>query len=118
VILGECSNRPPLTLTVERPDEVDASRAVLSDGGLGATHTTSRSMPNHARRVEGEAVRRSQSAPIAETTLLVEDFEPERLAFDLTSPVAARIPPSRARSTSRRAISMAPVRPTSPPTVT
>ncbi|KKC40976.1 hypothetical protein WH87_02150 [Devosia epidermidihirudinis] len=76
----------PLTLEVERPDGVVATRDVLKDGGAGGYFTA---LPMVSDAMRGSWTIRLYADPKAEalttTTFLVEDFEPERLAFDLTS---------------------------------
>ena len=80
----------PLTLTMERPDGVEATRVVLNDGGLGG-YSDDVTLDANAMRGSWRVklFADPKGDPIAETTVLVEDFEPQRLAFDLTSPVAA-----------------------------
>jgi uncharacterized protein YfaS (alpha-2-macroglobulin family) len=83
----------PLTAIVTRPDGKEHSRATLADQRLGGS-VTPVNLPGNAMRgawriavhadVEGE--------PLAQTTFLVEDFNPERLDFDLTSPSPAIAP--------------------------
>ncbi len=77
----------PMTLVVERPDGVEFLRKTLSDGGLGGY--------SDDVALQADAMRGSWSvklyadpkgSPIAETSVLVEDFEPERLAVDLDTP--------------------------------
>ena len=76
----------PLTLVVERPDGVEYLRETLSDGGLGGYSADV--------QLEAEAMRGSwqvrlyadpKGSSLAETSVLVEDFQPERLAFDLVT---------------------------------
>lgn len=77
----------PLTLEVERPDGVVAIRELLNDGGAGGYFT--------ALPMTGEAMRGSwtirlyadpEAAALTSVSFLVEDFEPERLAFEITAP--------------------------------
>mgnify|MGYP001041107820 CR=1 FL=1 len=79
----------PLTLDVERPDGVVASHEVLTDRGAGSYFK--------ALALDGNAMRgawtlRLYADPKARAldtvTFLVEDFEPERLAFDISAPNA------------------------------
>lgn len=81
---AEAVKNLPLTLEVERPDGVVADSQVLSDTGAGS-YFTALAMPNEAMR--GSWTLRLYSDPNAEslasTTFLVEDFEPERLAFEI-----------------------------------
>lgn len=79
----------PLTLEIERPDGVVASTQVLKDEGAGGYFAA---LPMVAEAMRGSWTLRLYSDPNAEalssTTFLVEDFEPERLAFDITAPDA------------------------------
>lgn len=81
---AEAVKNLPLTLEVERPDGVVADSQVLSDTGAGS-YFTALAMPGEAMR--GSWTLRLYSDPNAEslasTTFLVEDFEPERLAFEI-----------------------------------
>lgn len=76
----------PLTLEIERPDGVVASTQVLKDEGAGGYFAA---LPVVAEAMRGSWTLRLFSDPNAEalssTTFLVEDFEPERLAFDVTA---------------------------------
>ncbi|MCB1487660.1 MAG: alpha-2-macroglobulin family protein, partial [Bauldia sp.] len=76
----------PITMVIERPDGVEYLKKTLSDGGLGGY---SASIP-----LEDTAMRGSwqvslyadpEGRPIAQTSVLVEDFVPERLAFELST---------------------------------
>jgi uncharacterized protein YfaS (alpha-2-macroglobulin family) len=76
----------PLTMTVERPDGVVAETEVLSDGGQGGYFAEI--------ALVGDAMRGSwqirlyadpKGDPLSSTSFLVEDFEPERLAFEITA---------------------------------
>jgi uncharacterized protein YfaS (alpha-2-macroglobulin family) len=76
----------PLTLIVRRPDGVEAGRSKLKHGGLGGyVHE----YPLHSSAMRGSwrlAIHADpKQAALAETKILVEDFEPERLAFELKS---------------------------------
>jgi uncharacterized protein YfaS (alpha-2-macroglobulin family) len=74
----------PLTLTLERPDGVISRQSVLSDQGAGSYFTE---LVLSANAMRGAWHVRLQADPKGQTlsdlTVLVEDFEPERLAFDL-----------------------------------
>lgn len=74
----------PLTLEVERPDGVTASSQVLRDEGAGGYFVA---LPMAAEAMRGSWTLRMYSDPNAEalarTSFLVEDFEPERLAFEI-----------------------------------
>ena len=76
----------PLTLQVERPDGVLASTQVLRDQGAGGYFAA---LPMVEEAMRGSWTLRLYSDPNAEAlasvSFLVEDFEPERLAFDLTA---------------------------------
>jgi len=77
----------PLTMNMERPDGVVSTHLVLKDSGAGGYFT--------AVPLIKEAMRGSwhiklyadpKDDPLADVTFLVEDFEPDRLAFDVTAP--------------------------------
>ncbi|SEP98831.1 hypothetical protein SAMN05428969_1426 [Devosia sp. YR412] len=76
----------PLTLEVERPDGVVATREVLKDEGAGGYFAA---LPMVSEAMRGSWTARLYADPKAEalssTTFLVEDFEPERLAFEVTA---------------------------------
>lgn len=76
----------PLTLEVQRPDGVIASTQLLSDEGAGGYFT---SLPMVEEAMRGSWTLRLYSDPNADalssTSFLVEDFEPERLAFELST---------------------------------
>ncbi|MEP7240457.1 MAG: MG2 domain-containing protein [Devosia sp.] len=76
----------PLTMDIERPDGVTQSSVVLNDKGAGGYF--------NALNLDKEAMRGAwqvkfyadPKAPALNTlTFLVEDFEPERLAFDISA---------------------------------
>ncbi|MFO1184599.1 MAG: alpha-2-macroglobulin family protein [Bauldia sp.] len=76
----------PLTLMAERPDGVEFTRRTLNDGGLGGY--------KYELALPGDAMRGSwtirlysdpKGSPVATTTALVEDFVPERLAFEIST---------------------------------
>jgi uncharacterized protein YfaS (alpha-2-macroglobulin family) len=77
----------PLTLEVERPDGVVATREVLNDAGAGGYFAA---LPMVAEAMRGSWTARLYADPKAEalssTSFLVEDFEPERLAFEISAP--------------------------------
>ncbi|MGN6101478.1 MAG: alpha-2-macroglobulin family protein, partial [Devosia sp.] len=77
----------PLTLEMTRPDGVVAKREVLRDKGAGGYFD--------ALPLVREAMRGSwhirlytdpKASPLANVGFLVEDFEPDRLAFEATAP--------------------------------
>jgi len=83
----------PITLEVERPDGVVADRQVLKDQGAGGYF--------HAYQLAEGAMRGSwrmrlyadpKAPALADIGFLVEDFEPERLAFEVTAPDMAIVP--------------------------
>ncbi|MBA3517168.1 MAG: alpha-2-macroglobulin, partial [Rhizobiales bacterium] len=74
----------PLTAIVTRPDGVEHSRAPLVDQGLGGSVLPVNLPANGMRgtwRIGAYADVKAE--PLAEATFLVEDFDPERLDFDL-----------------------------------
>ncbi len=77
----------PLTLEIERPDGVVASTQVLNDQGAGGYFVA---LPMVEEAMRGSWTARLYADPEAEalssTSFLVEDFEPERLAFEVTAP--------------------------------
>lgn len=83
----------PLTLSMERPDGVVSLRQVLTDGGAGAYFAA---VPMVADAMRGSWNIRlfvdPKAAPLADVAFLVEDFEPERLAFEVSAPDAPMIP--------------------------
>jgi uncharacterized protein YfaS (alpha-2-macroglobulin family) len=76
----------PITLVVERPDGVEFLRKTLSDGGAGGY---SADVALEANAMRGSWAVKLYADPkgdtIAEQSILVEDFEPERLAVTLDS---------------------------------
>ena len=77
----------PLTAEVERPDGVVAEREVLNDEGAGGYFTA---IPLVADAMRGSWTVRFYADPKADALtsvdFLVEDFEPERLAFEVSAP--------------------------------
>ncbi len=73
----------PLTLVLERPDGVTATTQVLSDQGAGGYFAA---LPMGSDAMRGSWTARLYADPKADAltsvTFLVEDFEPERLAFE------------------------------------
>ncbi len=76
----------PLTAIVKRPDGKEHERIALNDAKLGGT-VTPVALPANAMRGTWRigVYADVKDAPLAETTFLVEDFQPERLDFDLTA---------------------------------
>lgn len=82
-----------LTMEVERPDGVIANKRLLDDQGAGGYFTE--------YDLVSEAMRGSwtvrlyadpKAAALTTTSFLVEDFEPERLAFEVSAPDAPIAP--------------------------
>jgi uncharacterized protein YfaS (alpha-2-macroglobulin family) len=77
----------PLTLVIERPDGVEYRRVTLADQGLGGR---SFSLPLISSAPTGTWHVRAHTDPkrpaIGETTFMVEDYVPDRLEFEITSP--------------------------------
>lgn len=83
----------PMTLEIERPDGVIATHEVLSDAGAGGYFAA---VPLPAEAMRGSWTARFYADPndsaLTSVSFLVEDFEPERLAFDVAAPSAALVP--------------------------
>ena len=77
----------PLTLVVERPDGVEFRRTVVADQGVGG-HVLDLALPASAPSGTWHvhAFTDPKRPPVGETTFLVEDYVPDRIAFDVTSP--------------------------------
>ena len=75
----------PLTLVAKRPDGVEYRRAAVADQGEGGRAF---SLPLLAGAAHGTwrvlAYTDPKGAPVGETSFLVEDYVPERLALELT----------------------------------
>ncbi|MEA3274757.1 MAG: MG2 domain-containing protein, partial [Pseudomonadota bacterium] len=83
----------PLTVVVKRPDGVEQRRALTTDQGLGGRHLEVALAPSAMRGTwRAMAYADPKGQALAELSFLVEDFEPERLTFDLKSPVAQIAP--------------------------
>jgi len=86
---GAAALNVPLTLVVERPDGVEFKRALIQDQGVGG-YTLA--LPINATAPTGtwhvRAFTDPRRPPVGETTFLVEDYVPDRIEFDLTSPSA------------------------------
>lgn len=77
----------PLTMEVERPDGVISATEVLGDQGAGGYFKAIDLVPEAMRgawRIRLSVDPRAE--PLASLTFLVEDFEPERLAFEVSAP--------------------------------
>ncbi len=76
----------PMTFVVERPDGVEYRRTTVNDSGAGG-YTTD--VPFEANAMRGSwqvsLYADPKGAALANTSILVEDFEPERLAFELST---------------------------------
>jgi alpha-2-macroglobulin len=85
---GRAEARPgiPLTLVVKRPDGVERERVLSQDSGLGG-HQTDLTLSASAMRGTWrvQAYADPKGDPLAQAAFLVEDFEPERIAFALTT---------------------------------
>ena len=80
----------PLTIIVKRPDGVERQRILTSGQGLGGHEAAVKLLPTAMRGTWHAAVHADPKGPVlAEVSFAVEDFEPERLTFDLKSPVPA-----------------------------
>ncbi len=77
----------PLTMEIERPDGVVAQRELLEDQGAGGYFTA---VPLVAEAMRGSWNIRlfvdPEASPLANVNFLVEDFEPERLALEISAP--------------------------------
>jgi uncharacterized protein YfaS (alpha-2-macroglobulin family) len=97
---GTAAAAAPLTLVMQRPDGVEYRRAVVQDGGLGGR---SWDVPIVASAMSGTwrvlAFTDPKSAPVGETTFLVEDYVPDRIEFDLATTSKAISPASPAQVT-------------------
>ena len=71
----------------ERPDGVEFRRTVLADQGVGG-HALDLALPASAPTGTWhvQAFTDPKRPPVGETTFLVEDYVPDRIEFDLTSP--------------------------------
>ncbi len=84
---GAASPGVPLTFVVERPDGVEYRRTLVQDQGLGGHGLT---LPIAASAPTGtwhvHVFTDPKRSAVGETTFLVEDYVPERIEFDLSSP--------------------------------
>ncbi len=84
---GAAAGNVPLTFVVERPDGVEFRRVVIADQGLGG-RSLALALP--ASAPTGTWHVRTFTDPkrpaVGETSFLVEDYVPDRIEFDLTSP--------------------------------
>lgn len=82
----------PLTAILTRPDGVEYSRQISTDdraGGHVFALPVASTAPRGTWRIAMQAD--ADSGPLAQTTVLVEDFLPERIDFDLTMPEGIRL---------------------------
>ncbi len=80
----------PVTLVVERPDGVEYRRVVLADQGIGGRSLTLpmvSTAPTGTYRVK--VFTDPKRPAVGETSFLVEDYVPDRLEFDVSSPAAS-----------------------------
>ena len=77
----------PLTFVIERPDGVEFRRTLVADQGVGG-HSLTLALPASAPTGTWHvrAFTDPKRAAVGETTFLVEDYVPDRIEFDLTSP--------------------------------
>ncbi len=77
----------PLTFVVQRPDGVEFRRMAVADQGIGG-HTLDLALPASAPSGTWhvQAFTDPKRPPVGAATFLVEDYVPDRIAFDLTSP--------------------------------
>ena len=82
---AEAIRNLPLTAIYMRPDGVEFAREVLTDGG-GGGRAYSVELPGSAQRGTWRLKIHADvdMAPLADISFLVEDFEPERIDFDLS----------------------------------
>lgn len=74
----------PLTFVIERPDGVEQRREQVADQGLGGHQLRVPLLADAMRGTWQAKVYADPAAePLAQTAFLVEDFEPERLDFEL-----------------------------------
>ncbi len=81
---GVAVESAPLTLVMRRPDGVEYRRALVDDGGLGGR---SWSVPIVSNAMSGTwrlaAYTDPKRPPVGEASFMVEDYVPDRIAFDL-----------------------------------
>ena len=112
---GQSAAGLPLTLVVKRPDGVEYKRVAVPDGGLGGHALPLPLLPGASTgtwRVEAFADPKGES--IGEASFLVDDYVPEKLAFDL-APQQKLLEPGEAAqiATTTPASSMGPLAGTS-----
>lgn len=78
----------PLTFVFKRPDGIEHHRVVSADGGLGGHTVTLPLSPTAPQGTWSLDVYADPKAPaLSRQTFLVEDFQPERVDFDLVADV-------------------------------
>jgi uncharacterized protein YfaS (alpha-2-macroglobulin family) len=84
---GAAATDVPLTLILERPDGVEYRRSVVLDSGLGGRAWSVpivSSAPTGTWKVRAHVDPKGPAA--GQTTFMVEDYVPDRLEFELSSP--------------------------------
>ncbi len=83
----------PLTMIFSRPDGVEHSRTTAADQGLGG-HAIDLELSGSAMRGTWRLAVHAdpKGAALSETSFLVEDFQPERIDYELTSAAKALDP--------------------------
>jgi uncharacterized protein YfaS (alpha-2-macroglobulin family) len=84
---GSAALGVPLTLVIQRPDGVEFRRTLVADQGVGG-HSLALALPPSAPSGTWhvQAFTDPKRPAVGETTFLVEDYIPDRVEFDLTSP--------------------------------
>ncbi|MGI3901945.1 MAG: alpha-2-macroglobulin family protein [Janthinobacterium lividum] len=86
----------PLTLVLSRPDGVESRRVLLPDAGLGGHSLALPLLADAASGTWSVAVYADpKEKPIGDTTFLVEDYVPEKLAVEL-KPLTQQLRPGQA----------------------
>ena len=93
----------PLTFVFLRPDGVEQRRVVVADAGLGG-HAADLKLPDVAMRGSWSLAVYAdpKGDALADVSFLVEDFEPERVAFELET-AAERLDPDTPAAISLKA---------------
>ena len=90
---GDAAAPTPLRIVVTRPDGVIDRTLDAPDGGLGGrAFDLALRAGAQAGTWRVAAYADPKGAPVGETTFLVEDYKPERIALKLTAPAAAVAP--------------------------
>lgn len=90
---GAAAADVPLTFVVQRPDGVEFDRAAVADQGIGG-HVLGLALPAAAPSGTWhvQVYVDPKQPPVGATTFMVEDYVPDQVGFDLSSP-AVRISP-------------------------